>query len=102
MSDTIDVYEGPYIGFDLSHGYHLEGYTIRKLSSGDFEIYVQEGCQVTGGAYTTGLYKEKMEGKSFPEVVEMLPLSDVLREELLNDKALKRFLGFEENERPER
>lgn len=94
MDKIIDVYEGPYVGFGLSHDYHIEGYTVRKLSSGDYEIYVQEGTWGTGGAFTTRLYREKMEGKTYEEVVEMLPESNSLRDVLLNDEKLKNFLGF--------
>jgi len=94
MDDIIDVYEAPYVGFGLSHDYHIEGYTIRKLSSGDYEIYVQEGTWVTGGAFTTGLYKSEMEGKTYEEVVEMLPESRLLKDVLLKDEKLKSFFGF--------
>lgn len=94
MDRIIDVYEAPYVGFGLSHDNHIEGYTIRKLTSGDFEIYLQEGNQVTGGALTTGLYKDEMEGKTYEEVVEMLPESYSLKDVLLNDETLKKFLGF--------
>jgi len=94
MNKIIAVYEGPYVGFELSHGYHIETYTIKKRSSGDYEIYVQEGDRVAGGAFTTVLYKNKIEGKTYEEVVEMLPESYLLKDVLLGDEMLKRFLGF--------
>ena len=94
MEQIMDVYEAPYVGFGLSHDYHIEGYTIRKLSSGNYEIYVQEGNRVTGGAFTRWLYRNKMDGKTYEEVVEMLPESNSLKDVLLNDEKLKGFLGF--------
>jgi len=94
MKEIIDVYEGPYLGFALSHDDHIVGYTFRKLSSGDFEIYVQEGNRVTGGAFTTLLSKSRLEGKTYEEVVELLPESYHMKEEFLKDEKLKRFLGF--------
>lgn len=94
MKEIVDVYEAPYFGFDLTHGDRIEGYTVRKLSSGDYEIYVQEGNPMTGGAYTTGLYKKEMEGKSYEEVIELLPNGKLLKEVLLKDDDMKHFLGF--------
>lgn len=94
MDEIIDVYEVPCLGYELSHDDHIEGYTIRKLSSGNYEIYVQEGNRVTGGAFTGYLYKDEMDGKTYEETVRMLPEYNWIKDVLLNDEKLKSFLGF--------
>lgn len=100
MSEIIEEYRSPYIGYDLSHGDHLEGYTIRKLSSGDLDIYIEIGNQVTGGAYTAGRSGEDLAGKTFEEIVALLPNfgepPEDLHTDLKKDPALKRFFGFSE------
>ena len=79
-------------------GWHLERYEFRSHVLGGYSVFCQAGDRVTGGSrtffipndYFTGDYNEFLD-----KYIKLVPPSfGFTKDELLNIKELKRFLGY--------
>ncbi len=95
-AEVIDVYCVPFNPVQDDHGYNLERYEVSKLFSGDFKIYIQEGDRVSGGGYSGFLPRNLIPGRTFSEVLDLMPLAGQDKADLLKDGQLKGFLGVKE------
>lgn len=90
---VIDTYKVDFKPTITCYTYHLERYEVNRLETGDYSVLIQEGDCCAGGAYTTFIAKESIRDKSFGEILDIIPLANQKKEDLINDNGLKRFLG---------
>lgn len=94
-----DVYKVPIKSGSDAHGWYLERYEFNSHELGGFSVFVQAGDRVTGGSRTFYIPQDFFNG-TYEEYIdkhcELIPPSHfgMGKEELLNDKNLKKFLGF--------
>ncbi|MCQ2555686.1 MAG: hypothetical protein MJ171_08550 [Clostridia bacterium] len=85
-------------GLELD-GWYLERYEFNRLKTGDYSVYVQAGDRVTGGGRDFFIPPSYLEG-TFEEFIEkyekLVPGKDfgLYGKDLINNTALKEFLGF--------
>ena len=75
---------------------------MSKLQTGDYKVYVQAGNRTTGGSRTFFITPSCFEAKDYDEFLEryleIVPGDSfgLGKEDLLADKELKSFFGFDE------
>lgn len=83
------------------NGWYLEMYVFAKLKTGDFKVTVQAGDRVTGGTRTFFVTPYCFDAKTYEEFLdrylEIVPAASfgLSKEELMSDKKLKKFLGYQ-------
>jgi hypothetical protein len=91
----------PFGAVDL-HGWGLEKYVVSKLQTGDYKVYVQAGDRTTGGSRTFFITPSCFDVEDYDEFLEryleIVPGGSfgLGKEDLLADKELKSFFGFDE------
>jgi len=95
---VIDVFVVPGQSGKSFAGWYLENYEFRKHELGGYSVFCQAGDRVTGGSrtffippdYFKGSYEEFLD-----KYIELVPPSfGFTKEELLNIKELKKFIGY--------
>ena len=93
-------YKVPFGYVDL-HGWNLERYSFYKMKSGDYMVTVQAGDRVTGGSRDFFITPYCFEADTYDEFLdrylEIVPGGSfgMYKEDLLPNKDLKKFLGYE-------
>lgn len=97
---VVDAYEVSFGSIEIQ-GWYLEKYIFYKLRSGDYKVSVQAGDRVTGGGrdffITPYCFEAESYGEFLDRYLEIVPARSfgLGKEELLPDKKLKKFLGYE-------
>ena len=92
-------YAVPFGSVDI-RGWGLEKYTIYKLKTGDYKVYVQAGDRTTGGSreffITPDCFKAKTYSEFLDRYLEIVPGGSfgLHKKDLLPNKDLKKFFGY--------
>ena len=99
MNPVVDSHKMKFGSIEI-HGWYLEFYIFYKLKSGDYKVSVQAGDRVTGGTREFFITPYCFEAENYEEFLEryleIVPGGSfgLGKEELLEDKELKTFLGY--------
>lgn len=99
-NSVIAQYSVPFKPTDTGGGWYLEHYIFYKRASGDYTVNVQAGNRTTGGAREFGIPRDCFQKKTFDEFLDeyqkIVPgnMFGLTKEDLINDKELKAFLGY--------